>query len=58
MVCPDRNGWDAGRPARWVAWEEREGVRVRVVYEPASRKIVTAFPDNNPTPPSLKLIKK
>ena len=58
MVCPDRNGWDAGRPARWVAGEEREGVRVRVVYEPASGKIVTAFPDNNPTPPSLKLIKK
>ncbi len=27
-------------PARWVAWEEREGVRVRVVYEPASGKIV------------------
>lgn len=49
---------NAGRPARWVAWEEREGVRVRVVYEPASGKIVTAFPDNNPTPPSLKLIKK
>ncbi|EOX3826757.1 VENN motif pre-toxin domain-containing protein [Enterobacter quasiroggenkampii] len=49
---------NAGRPARWVAWEEREGVRVRVVYEPASGKIVTAFPDNNPTPPALKPIKK
>jgi len=49
---------NAGRPARWVAWEEREGVRVRVVYEPASGKIVTAFPDNNPTPPTLKPIKK
>ena len=49
---------NAGRPARWVAWEEREGVRVRVVYEQASGKIVTAFPDNNPTPPALKPIKK
>lgn len=49
---------NAGRPARWVAWEEREGVRVRVVYEPASGKIVTAFPDNNPAPPALKAIKK
>ena len=49
---------NAGRPARWVAWEEREGVRVRVVYEPANGKIVTAFPDNNPTPPALKPIKK
>ncbi|EGT4257094.1 hypothetical protein D8W73_24025 [Citrobacter amalonaticus] len=49
---------NAGRPARWVAWEERDGVRVRVVYEPASGKIVTAFPDSNPTPPTLKPIKK
>lgn len=49
---------NAGRPARWVAWEERDGVRVRVVYEPASGKIVTAFPDSNPTPATLKPIKK
>ncbi|AUP76153.1 hypothetical protein CWS02_00290 [Enterobacter sp. EA-1] len=49
---------NAGRPARWVAWEERDGVRVRVVYEPAGGKIVTAFPDSNPTPPTLKPIKK
>jgi filamentous hemagglutinin len=49
---------NAGKPARWVAWEEREGVRVRVVYEPVSGKIVTAFPDNNPTPSALKPIKK
>jgi filamentous hemagglutinin len=49
---------NAGNPARWVAWEERDGVRVRVVYEPANGKIVTAFPDNNPTPPALKPIKK
>ncbi|WNJ36950.1 hemagglutinin repeat-containing protein [Enterobacter hormaechei subsp. hormaechei] len=49
---------NAGNPARWVAWEERDNVRVRVVYEPASGKIVTAFPDSNPTPPTLKPIKK
>ncbi|MGC1028853.1 hemagglutinin repeat-containing protein [Pantoea agglomerans] len=48
----------AGKPARWVAWSEQDGVRVRVVYEPASGKIVTAFPDSNPTPPTLKPIKK
>ncbi|WP_337029793.1 hemagglutinin repeat-containing protein [Pantoea agglomerans] len=47
----------AGKPARWVAWSEQDGVRVRVVYEPASGKIVTAFPDSNPTPPTLKPIK-
>ncbi|WP_435929263.1 EndoU domain-containing protein [Dryocola sp. BD613] len=48
----------AGQPARWVAWEEREGVRVRVVYEPANGKVITAFPDDKPTPPALKPIKK
>ncbi|GME30519.1 MULTISPECIES: hemagglutinin repeat-containing protein [unclassified Pantoea] len=48
----------AGKPARWVAWSEQDGVIVRVVYEPASGKIVTAFPDSNPTPPTLKPIKK
>ncbi|WP_336999358.1 hemagglutinin repeat-containing protein [Pantoea agglomerans] len=48
----------AGKPARWVAWSEQDGVRVRVVYEPASGKIVTAFPDSNPTPLTLKPIKK
>ena len=39
-------------------WEERGGVRVRVVYEPANGKIITAFPDDKPTPPALKPIKK
>lgn len=47
----------AGQPARWVAWEVRDDVRMRVVYEPASGKIITAFPDKNPAPPKLKPIK-
>ncbi|MGE8641405.1 MAG: EndoU domain-containing protein, partial [Achromobacter sp.] len=46
----------AGDPARWVAWDVRDGVRMRVVYEPASGKVITAFPDNNPVP-ALKPIK-
>ncbi|ENA0610605.1 EndoU domain-containing protein [Enterobacter bugandensis] len=46
----------AGQPARWVTWAERDGVRVRVVYEPANGKIVTAFPDDNPVPPALKSV--
>ncbi len=49
---------NAGKPARWVAWAERDGVRVRVVYEPANGKIITAFPDASPTPPVLKPVKK
>ncbi|MCD1126387.1 hemagglutinin repeat-containing protein, partial [Jinshanibacter sp. LJY008] len=48
---------NAGKAARWVAWEVRDGVRVRVVYEPANGKIVTAFPDDKPIPPALKPIK-
>ncbi|WP_276575493.1 MafI family immunity protein [Dickeya dianthicola] len=35
-----------GDPAKWVAYEERDGVRIRVVYQPAIGKIITAFPDN------------
>ncbi|EOC1306764.1 EndoU domain-containing protein [Cronobacter dublinensis] len=34
----------SGRPSRWVAWETRDNVRVRVVYEPANGKVITAFP--------------
>ena len=48
----------AGKPARWVAWEERDGVRIRVVYEPANGKVITAFPDDKATPPALRPIKK
>ncbi|WP_337135893.1 VENN motif pre-toxin domain-containing protein [Proteus terrae] len=47
----------AGRPARWVAWETRDGVRMRVIYEPANGKVVTAFPDKTSQPGSLKPIK-
>lgn len=45
-----------GDPAKWVSYEWRDGVRMRVVYMPATGRVVTAFPDNNPIPP-YKLIK-
>ena len=45
-----------GDPAKWVAYEVRDGVRMRVVYQPAAGKVITAFPDNAPIPP-YKLIK-
>ncbi|TNH41444.1 hypothetical protein EP164_22670 [Photorhabdus luminescens subsp. sonorensis] len=47
----------AGKPARWVAWEVRDGVRMRVIYEPANGKVVTAFPDKTSKPATLKPIK-
>jgi filamentous hemagglutinin len=40
----------AGDPARWVSYETRDNVRVRVVLEPATGKIVTGFPDDAPIP--------
>ncbi|MFM1365718.1 EndoU domain-containing protein [Yersinia enterocolitica] len=40
-----------GDPAKWVAYEERDGVRIRVVYQPATGKVITAFQDNTPMPP-------
>ncbi|MFT7387758.1 MAG: filamentous hemagglutinin [Candidatus Endobugula sp.] len=40
----------SGKPAKWVAWEVRDGVRVRVVFEPATGRVVTGFPDNAPIP--------
>jgi len=39
----------SGKPARWVSWEVRDGVRIRTVYEPATGEVITAFPD--PTTP-------
>ncbi|MHC6224503.1 PAAR/RHS domain-containing protein [Pseudomonas sp. X10] len=39
-----------GDVANWVAWETRDGVRIRVVYQPAKGRIITAFPDNEPIP--------
>ncbi|WP_083439327.1 EndoU domain-containing protein [Herbaspirillum autotrophicum] len=46
-----------GDPAKWVAYEVRDGVQIRVVYQPATGKVVTAFPDPNPVPSSLKAVK-
>jgi filamentous hemagglutinin len=43
----------AGDPAKWVAWETRDGVLVRVVYQPATGRVVTAFPETNPIPASI-----
>ncbi|WP_426133448.1 hemagglutinin repeat-containing protein [Pseudomonas sp. PWP3-1b2] len=40
-----------GDAAKWVAYETRDGVRMRVVYQPATGKVVTAFPDDAPIPP-------
>ncbi len=46
-----------GKPANWVSYETRDGVRIRVVYQPATGEVVTAFPDNAPIPNSYKSIK-
>lgn len=35
----------AGNPAKCVSYEERDGVRIRLVYIPATGTIITAFPD-------------
>ncbi|KES15475.1 hypothetical protein GASC598I20_004760 [Gilliamella apicola SCGC AB-598-I20] len=48
----------AGNPARWAAYEVRDGVRIRVIYEPANGKIITAFPDSAPVPLNYKPISK
>jgi filamentous hemagglutinin len=40
-----------GDAAKWVAYETRDGVRMRVVYQPATGKVITAFPDDAPIPP-------
>ena len=48
----------AGKPARWVAWETRDGVSIRVVLEPATGRTVTAFPDTPPAQVNYKPIKK
>ncbi|GAB2468564.1 WXG100-like domain-containing protein [Jatrophihabitans fulvus] len=37
-----------GDPAVWRAWEVRDGVRIRVAWEPATGRVRTAFPDNGP----------
>lgn len=35
-------------PAVWRAWEVRDGVRIRVAWEPATGRVRTAFPDDGP----------
>lgn len=47
----------AGKPARWVAWEVRDGVQMRVIYEPANGKVITAFPDETSGANKLKPVK-
>ena len=42
----------------WAAYEVRDGVRIRVIYEPANEKIITTFPDSAPVPPNYKPISK
>lgn len=32
----------------WVAYETRDGVRMRVVYQPVTGKVITAFSDDAP----------
>ncbi|WP_233492707.1 EndoU domain-containing protein [Xanthomonas oryzae] len=44
-----------GDPAKWDKFEVRGGVRIRVIYQPAIGKVITAFPDDTPMP-SLKKI--
>ncbi|WP_115584256.1 hemagglutinin repeat-containing protein [Xanthomonas dyei] len=39
-----------GEPAKWVAFETRDGVRIRVVFQPATGTVITAFPDSAPIP--------
>lgn len=45
-----------GRPARWRAWEFRDGTRIRVIWEPATGHIRSAFPDPN-TPANGVLVR-
>jgi hypothetical protein len=43
-----------GKAAKWVAWEVRDGIRIRVIYQPATCRVVSAFPDAKPIPPSIE----
>lgn len=47
-----------GDPAKWVAWEMRDGVSMRVVFQPATGRTLTAFPDTPPAQINLKPIRK
>lgn len=44
---------NSGNPANWVAWETRNGVLMRIVFQPATGRVVTAFPETNPIPASI-----
>ncbi|WP_343231485.1 hypothetical protein [Xanthomonas euvesicatoria] len=44
-----------GDRAKCVAFEVMDGVIIRVVYQPATGKVITAFPDNDPIPKLKKL---
>jgi len=37
-------------PAKWIAYEMRSGERIKVVYQPAIGRVVTAYPDKSPMP--------
>ncbi|MGH6768483.1 MAG: EndoU domain-containing protein [Xanthobacteraceae bacterium] len=43
-----------GKAAKWVAWEIRDGIRIRVIYQPATCRVVSAFPDAKPIPPAIE----
>ena len=40
----------SGSAGRWVAYETRDGVRVKVVVEPITGRVVTSHPDDRPVP--------
>lgn len=48
----------AGAAVRWVAWDVRDSVKIKVVYEPASGIVITAFPNDAKLPSHLKAIDK
>ncbi|EKT64597.1 EndoU domain-containing protein [Providencia burhodogranariea] len=43
---------------RWTAWEVRDKVRIKVIYEPANGIVITAFPNNAQVPAHLKVVDK
>jgi hypothetical protein len=36
--------YNSGKPARFVGYGVRDGVRIKVVYEPAGEGVITAYP--------------
>ena len=37
-------------PAKSIAYEVRDSVRIRVIYQPETKKVVTESPENTPMP--------